>query len=303
MSSTETPPANHDNVPASDAQPISVEQRLAALEKKAPSNNETRFLRFGAIAGVLGTIISIVNGGLTVYSGTVRQSYEDKQTILHKFEGYIQQLVADNQKITVIASSSVPQSEKLAQIYAANQNKYTSGIAAEQLLPRIFDLATSPELALLAQEEARNGNFRAARLHISRAISLSTGLTRAEMLRFQGAVLATSGDPADISVVLAGYSEAFDIMKKDGNYWGASLAKAAIINDWIIVEAYWVDCKKANDLLTRYVELLSNQDVTVEVRQYYKKSFHEALSQQTRCQLDLEKLSVNGRYWHAIGDS
>jgi hypothetical protein len=45
--------------PTSEPQTTGVEERLTALEKKMPSRGETWFLRFGAIAGVLGTLISI----------------------------------------------------------------------------------------------------------------------------------------------------------------------------------------------------------------------------------------------------
>jgi hypothetical protein len=154
----------------SDHHDADVEERLAALEKKTPSRAETRFLRFGAIAGVLGTLISIAGGTLTLYSGTILREHENQQKGLHKFEGYIQELSTEDQKRAIISASSDNLSSKTAQLMAANSASYIAAGQAEQLLPQITNLVTSEQFSLLGEAKAIGGDLNAARKYLAEAV-------------------------------------------------------------------------------------------------------------------------------------
>jgi hypothetical protein len=280
-------PKNED---ISATQPQSLEQRLKALEEKAPTRRETRLLRFGAIAGVLGTLISIAAGALTLYSGTIRQGYEDKQKTLHEFEGYIQQLNAEDQKRVVISVSSDNPATKSAQTMAANSASYIAANQAEQLLPQIKNLVTPAQFSLLAEAKAIGGDFNAARTYLAEAVSLSKGRERAEVLRFQGSILRNSADPTDRSLAFTAYKEAINILKNSPKYWGASFVEANTVAEWLIGETYVGDCTTAADLLSQFVNLLSNADVPADAAKAAKEYIYNLLGQQPRCGLDLIKV-------------
>ena len=137
----------------------------------------------------LGTLISIAAGALTLYSGTICQKYEEKQKILHQFEGYTQQLSANDQKRVVIQSSSEGDSSKNAQLMAANSDSSIVSLQAEQLLATIQDFVTPTQWTLLAEAKAILADFNTARTYLSRAVSLSNGQERSEVLRVQGGSL------------------------------------------------------------------------------------------------------------------
>jgi hypothetical protein len=229
---------------ASEAQTTGVEERLTALEKKMPSRGETRFLRFGAIAGVLGTLISIAGGVLTIYSGTISRAYENTQKDLREFEGYIQQLSTEDQKRAIMASSADNQASKIAQIMAANSASYIAANEAELLLPKLKTLVTPAQFSLLAEAKAIAGDYNAARTYLANAGSLSQGRERAEVLRFEGGILVNSNDPHDRAVAFAADKEALDIVKGSGNYWGASFVEGNIIAQWLVGEAYVVIARR-----------------------------------------------------------
>lgn len=107
------------------------------------------------------------------------------------------------------------------------------------------------------------------------------------MLRYQGRVLAGSGDPADISAVLAGYKLAFNIIKDNGNNF---VAKMTLLHDWVIVEALKGDCMKVGDLLSKYVDVLNHQNVFVSYMNLYKQDSYNKLVHQKRCQIRLDEL-------------
>jgi hypothetical protein len=228
---------------APDPQLAGVEQRLTALEKKAPSLAESRFLRFGAIAGVLGTLMSIGTGALQFYSGTVRHRSELQQKAEHTFEGYIQQLNSNVEKVMTVYAGNESPSVKFSQTAPIFSDIYVATISAVRLLPSVKP--TYEQFFTLAEATAIHGDYSDAREYFQKAVASSSGLERAEVLRAQGQILVRTGDQNDIATALSGYRQAFDLAKTEH---ATSPIKANILNDWLIESAYVGDCGEAANL-------------------------------------------------------
>ncbi|WP_159013156.1 hypothetical protein [Acidisoma sp. S159] len=129
-----------------EAQIEELRDRVADIEKKLPSPGESRYLRFGALAGVVGTVISIIAGGIAVYGDTIRKTSEDREAAYTQFSSLVDELNADNAKISDIVSSGASDSEKLAQTQQVASRRYYVLGEARHLYPKLGRVDGIPDM-------------------------------------------------------------------------------------------------------------------------------------------------------------
>jgi hypothetical protein len=267
-------------------------RRIEALETAAPSKKESWFLRFGALAGVVGTLISILVGGLSLYSETVRKTDEDRQALYTQFQTRIDEIIADNQKLSALTFTKEDQpGSRVAAAMTINSAKLNTLVAARALLPRIESLVTVPQLVLIATETAQTGDNAAARIYMARAVQVAEPPLKPEALRMEGRMFMLSNDPNDRAMALADFAKAAELSEGFTN-WGASMNKATILHDWIIANVIAGNCQQAQNLVPRLVDAMSKPDMVGEARNYVKQDLRQVLGQYKSCSINTSALGI-----------
>jgi len=261
-------------------------KRIDALELNSTSRRETRFLRFGAIAGVVSTILSILTGGLSVYSNTVQKAGDEQQALFTQFSTHINAIIADNQKIAELSNLPSGQAVNPAAIQNINTAKFNTLAEARQIFSKVSAVATLPQIVMLATETGQIGDRNQARILMNQALDKADAVTLPETLRMQGRLLATSSDLADRRVGLAAFARSLKLTREMTSI-DTRFQEGQILHDWILASAWDGDCTTAQDLINQFDIVLENQPGIGFLQTDFKMILiNEIKGNQIRCTFD-----------------
>lgn len=278
-----------------------ITRRIAELEHATPGRGESNFLRVGAVAGVLGTIISIAVGILGVWQART----EEQEARYAKFSAPINDINRYNEKI-INNLSNVP----LTQVFLAE--RYLAISEANQIYPTIKTNATAPQLAIMASQTALLGDSEQSEQYMKSALAIeekhSNPVALAELFRvnattFQtisrktqlssinagieaGAPMTASWELVNYSVVLKYFSFAFSLVSK-GSSGPIFKERAQILRDWTQAAAQDLDCSVAQDKFNEYSTALSDISEPPNIQDAWKEELRSWAAQNSPCKLTL----------------
>jgi hypothetical protein len=204
-----------------------VARRVAKLERAMPGPGENKFLRVGAVAGVLGTIISISVGILGVWQAQT----EAQEARYAKFSALINDINEYNEKIIINLPNTLLTNVLLSE-------KYLAIIEANQIYPTIKTNATAPQLAIMASQTALVGDPEQSEQYMISALAIEekhpNPVAIAELFRVNAITLMqTSLDPAIHDAALKDFSSAF-FQVSHGSSVPVLGERAGILHDWTL---------------------------------------------------------------------
>jgi hypothetical protein len=277
-----------DSPPPSAPIPEPLTARLDALEQKLAAHRTSRLAQVGAVAGLVGLTISIINGLFTLLDATVRKPDAERAAQYSAFKSDMRTLVSLTQEISgaMLPDGSI----NVANANAANIKIQSTmedigrllrllGKAAEDRNGKYY--VGSYDYCILGQAAYGGGNLDAALRYVDACVRAADNPhSKGEALRVKALMIFQVRGPAGVGQSLETMGQALTLAQGRTDP-GAPTDRANVLASMASVEAFSGRCADAADHALQ--ALRAGADLPTVTQRYIRQMVAGGLAGQERC--------------------